>query len=117
MAGGAHLLIRQHVTQRHRRWWGIAAACAVAIYLPGWMTLQRLAFRRGQLNDELTRLTRENQTLAEERHQLLTNPRYVEAVARRQLRATRKGELVLKLEPQTAAAASARRPPQRSRGR
>ena len=85
-----------------RRWWVVPAVAAM-IYLPGLITLQRLALRRGQLTDELARLARENQTLAEERHQLLTNPRYVEAVARRQLRATRKGELVLKLEPQPAA--------------
>ena len=109
MAGSASLLIRQQLSRRNRRWWWVAAGAAAVIYLPGWITLQRLALRRGQLNGELTRLARENQTLAEERHQLLTNPRYVEAVARRQLRATRKGELVLKMEPQPATT-QARRP-------
>ena len=83
-----------------KRWWWVGLLTLGGIYLPGWITLQRLAMRRSQLAQELAQTAQENQRLAEERRQLLTNPSYVEAVARRQLRATRKGETVLKIEPQ-----------------
>ena len=86
-------------SRRGRRWWWFVAAGAAIIYLPGWVTLERLTFRQNQLEQTLVRLAQENRVLAEERHQLLTSPQYVEAVARRQLRATRKGEMVLRIEP------------------
>ena len=93
--------------RRWKRWWWAGLLMFGCIYLPGWIALQRLAIRRSQLAQELAQTVRENQRLAEERRQLLTNPSYVEAVARRQLRATRKGETVLKIEPQPVATAAA----------
>ena len=86
-----------------KRWWWAGLLTLGGIYLPGWITLQRLAIRRSQLAQALAQTAQENQRLAEERRQLLTNPSYVEAVARKQLRATRKGETVLKIEPQPVA--------------
>ena len=96
-------------THRWKRWWWVGVLGLGAIYLPGWLTLQRLHLRRSQLAQELAQMTQENQHLAEERHQLLTNPSYVEAIARRQLRATRKGETVLRMEPQPVAASTSRK--------
>ena len=113
MANAAGTLARPHPSPASasvtwRRWWWVAVLLVV-IYLPGWVALQRLHLRRSQLAQELAQTTQENRRLAEERHQLLTNPNYVEAVARRQLRATRKGETVLKMEPQPVAGSTSRK--------
>lgn len=118
MATAPGALARQHPGRPSvpsggwRRWrWRWAVVLVALIYLPGWITLQRLHLRRSQLAQELAQLAQDNRRLAEERHQLLTDPSYVEAVARRQLRATRKGETVLKMEPQPLArAASSSKP-------
>ena len=93
------------------RWpkWVIVGGLAAVLYVPGGVQWQRLTMRRGQLDQDLARITQEMQHLTVERHQLLTNPQYVEAVARRQMRATRQGETVLKLEPQIVRPAQPRR--------
>ena len=90
------------LTRWWKRWGWAATVAAALIYLPGWVTLQRLSIRQSQLAHELDRLAQDNRRLVQERNQLLTNPQYVEAVARRQMKAARQGEMILKLEPAAA---------------
>ena len=79
----------------------------LVIYLPGAIQLRKLQATQAELERELARLAADNARLAHEQEQLLTNPDYMERVAREQYHMAREGELILKLdEPSRTAAGS-----------
>ncbi|MBI4355397.1 MAG: septum formation initiator family protein [Candidatus Omnitrophica bacterium] len=80
----------------------------LVIYLPGAIQLRTLQATQAELERELMRLAADNARLAHEQEQLLTNPDYMEKVAREQYHMAREGELILKLDEPASTPASSR---------
>jgi len=77
---------------------GLVVIGLLALYLPGALRLRRLQATQTELERELIRLAAENERLASEQERLLTDPDYVEQIAREQYHLAREGELILKLD-------------------
>lgn len=70
----------------------------IIIYLPGFSRLQQLKEENNSLEKRITELREKNKELEEKIHLLRTDPTYVEGVAREELKKTKKGEIVYKVE-------------------
>ena len=92
---------------RIRPWaWWLALAAVGLLFAPGWWHWQRLQARTERLATEIAWLDAENRRLLGEMARLQRDPVYLERVARRKLGRTRKGEVLYKVAPPTAATAT-----------
>ena len=67
------------------------------IFLPGFSRLQKLRAKNKSLNNEITRLTQENQDLEKQIELLETDPFYIEKKARDKLGIGKEGEIRYKV--------------------
>src|SRR5437016_10819932 len=63
----------------------------------GYLAMRRTEKQVDQLQDEIDRLNRENQSLAQQMNALKTDPEAIERVAREQMGLVRPGEMIFKL--------------------
>jgi cell division protein FtsB len=74
------------------------AAVFIAIFLPGYIKFIQLKVRNMHLENEISRLERENLKLYKEKKRLEEDINYVEKVARESMGVTKKGEIPIKIE-------------------
>ena len=75
----------------------IAAVIAV-IFVPGYIKLIQLKVRNIHMENEISRLERENLKLYKEKKKLENDINYVEKVARESMGVTKKGEIPIRIE-------------------
>ena len=78
--------------------WALGCAGVSALLLPSWLKQRALAARTHAVVAEIAQLEEQIAQLAEEREKLQSDPTYLERIARQEFRATREGEILLKIE-------------------
>ncbi|MBN3038260.1 MAG: septum formation initiator family protein [Candidatus Omnitrophica bacterium] len=69
------------------------------IYIPNYLKIKSLARENRELEGQIEQIKQVNQRLSEEHQKLLSDPLYLENVAREKLGVARKGEIVYKVLP------------------
>ncbi len=77
----------------------IIAVVIALLFLPSYSKMQELKQKNQEFTDRIKYLTARNKSLEEERQHLLTNPEYLEKVAREKMGLIRQGETVYKIVP------------------
>ncbi|MDD4202139.1 MAG: septum formation initiator family protein [Candidatus Omnitrophica bacterium] len=70
----------------------------LSIYFPGFSRLQQLKEEKKDLAKQVEHLRLQNKLLKEQISKMETDPVYVEGVARENMKRTRKGEIVYKIQ-------------------
>ena len=86
--------------QRRRRLivGAIALAGLTVLLLPNWLRLRALKTRTRAVDADIARLAAMITQLNAEQQKLQSDPTYIERVARQEFRATRPGEILLKMD-------------------
>ena len=75
---------------------------------PNWRNLRSLEARTTAMDADIARLEQGIAHYTAEREKLLSDPTYVERVARQEFHSTRRGEILFKIEPSPTAGESPR---------
>ena len=74
------------------------ALCVAGLLWPNWRRLRTLEARTTAMDADIARLEEHIAQLTTEREKLLSDPTYVERVARQEFHATRQGEILFKIQ-------------------
>jgi cell division protein FtsB len=85
-----------------RAFWIFAiAVLLLALFLPGYTKLQELRDKNRDLQTKIKRLVIENSLLQQELQRIASDPNYQERIAREKMGVVRKGEVPVKIVPET----------------
>jgi cell division protein FtsB len=84
---------------KHAIWLFILAIFVLFAFLPSYTQLQDLKLRNVQYEDEIIRLKRERVQLERERKLLISDPQYLEKVAREKMGLIKEGETIYRITP------------------
>jgi cell division protein FtsB len=76
----------------------VIAVVIAIIFIPGYIKLIQLKMRNIHLENEISRLEKDNLKLYKEKKQLENDINYVEKVARESMGVTKKGEIPIRIE-------------------
>jgi len=82
-------------------WFFAIVVLLLVLFLPGYTRLQELRDRNRDLEDKIRRLALENDILQQELKRIESDPIYQEKIAREKMGVVRKGEIPLKIVPES----------------
>ena len=74
------------------------AILGIIVFLPGYIRIQELRYRKRELEEKITRIKKENERLRWMEERLTDDPVYIERRAREKMALGKEGEVIYRIE-------------------